>query len=164
MGEALEMKRRLLPADDPSITTTLDHMALVYFDLNQFPEAMRIQQQVLAHRQRVLPLGHTSIAESMSYLALTLVELERYDEALPLQEQTYMVLKRVLPSVHPDLVTAVESLALIYRRMGKREKADALVKEWQRRVLDHAQAEELVSSNTSRWSQKRSENENMDFW
>ena len=112
--EALEMRRRALPAGHPDIATSLNNLAVLLEAQGKVNEAEPLAREALEIRRRALPAGHPDIAQSLNSLAVVLQAQGKLSEAEPLFREALQLSRQALPAGHPDIapsLTGLRSLA-----------------------------------------------------
>ena len=140
--EALAFNKRVLPADQTAIVTSMNNLAATHGALGWHVEALELQQQTLAFNKWVLPADHPAIAESPNDLAATCGALGRHAEALELQQRTLAFNKRMMPADHPKIATSMGNLTSTHNALGRHAEALELLQQtlaFRQRVLptDH---------------------------
>jgi tetratricopeptide (TPR) repeat protein len=124
--EALEIDRRALPENHPSVATHLNNLAGLYKFQGRYSEAEPLYLQAVEIHRRALPKNHPSLATSLHNLAGLYKSQGRYSEAEILYLQTVEIDKRSLPEDHPSLATSLNNLALLYQSQGRYSEAEPL--------------------------------------
>ncbi|NEP09753.1 MAG: tetratricopeptide repeat protein [Symploca sp. SIO2C1] len=124
--QALEIDKRSLPKDHPSLATHLNNLANLYESQGRYDEAEPLYEQALEIDKRSLPKDHPSLATDLNNLAGLYKSQGRYDEAEPLYEQALEIDKRSLPKDHPSLATDLNNLAQLYKCQGRYAEAEPL--------------------------------------
>jgi tetratricopeptide (TPR) repeat protein len=103
LREALAIRLRLQPDDDPSVSTVRNNLALRLADRGAFEEALALHR--LARRNRVARLGpyHPDVAMSLVNEARPLTQLDRGTEALERLAEAEPIVRASLGDSHPML-------------------------------------------------------------
>jgi tetratricopeptide (TPR) repeat protein len=124
--QALEIGRRSLPEDHPSLAIHLNNLAGLYRSQGRYSEAEPLYLQALEIDRRSLPEDHPSLATNLNNLAGLYQSQGRYSEAEPLYLQALEIDRRSLPEDHPYLATYLNNLALLYKSQGRYSEAEPL--------------------------------------
>jgi tetratricopeptide (TPR) repeat protein len=124
--QALEIDRRSLPEDHPSLAISLNNLAGLYESQGRYSEAESLYLQAVEIDRRSLPEDHPSLATHLNNLAALYKFQGRYSEAEPLFLQAGEIGRRSLPEDHPDLATQLNNLAELYQSQGRYSEAEPL--------------------------------------
>jgi tetratricopeptide (TPR) repeat protein len=117
--QALEIVRRSLPEDHPSLASNLNNLALLYQSQGRYWEAEPLCLQALKIVRRSLPEDHPSLATHLNNLALLYQYQGRYSEAETLYLQALEIDRLSLPEDPPRLASHLNNLALLYESQGR---------------------------------------------
>ena len=115
--ETLAFRKRVLPADHPSIATSMNNLASTYGQLGRHEEALKLQEETLAFRKRVLPADHPDIATSMDNLASTHCARGHWLEAELLLTDALRIRLVMLPPGHSDTQATTQILKFVREAM-----------------------------------------------
>jgi len=138
LERVLELQRRTLRANDPSILKTIFRLGSVATEQGKYPEAEALLNEALKNQRRALGPESADTLQSMNSLALVYLRQGKYPQAEALDNQLLEIGRRVLGPEHPDTLKSMNSLAAVYLRQGKYPQAEALCSralEISRRVL-----------------------------
>src|SRR4028119_173953 len=124
--QAVEIDRRSLPEDHPSLATHLNNLAGLYKSQGRYSEAEPLYLQAVEIDRRSLPEDHPRLATHLNNLAGLYESQGRYSEAEPLFLQAVEIHKRSLPEDHPSLAIDLNNLALLYQSQGRYSEAEPL--------------------------------------
>ena len=124
--QALEISRRSLPEDHPSLATRLNNLAGLYESQGRYSEAEPLYLQAVEIVRRSLPEDHPGLATRLNNLAFLYQSQARYSEAEPLYLQALKIDRRSLPENHPGLAIDLNNLAGLYQSQGRYSEAEAL--------------------------------------
>ena len=127
--QALDMKKRLLGNQHPSLATGLNNLAALYVSQGRYQEAEPLYKEALEMRKRLLGNQHPDVASSLNNLALLYDNQGRYREAEDLYQQALQMIKRLQGNQHPHLASSLTNLADLYRSQERYQKAEPLYKE-----------------------------------
>src|SRR5262249_52238326 len=101
--DAIEMRRRTLGHDHPSVARTEDNLARLLCEQERFAEALPTADEALAIRRAKLGDRHYETATSMMTRARVLAGLGRRAEAAPLARAGHAIRAAALPADDPRL-------------------------------------------------------------
>jgi tetratricopeptide (TPR) repeat protein len=123
---ALSLRQRLLGEDHPSVATSYNNLAELYYYQGRYAEAEPLYQTALSLRQRLLGEDHPSVATSYNNLAGLYYYQGRYAEAEPLYQTALSLRQRLLGEDHPDVASSYNNLAGLYESQGRYAEAEPL--------------------------------------
>jgi tetratricopeptide (TPR) repeat protein len=124
LSQALALRERELPADDPDLTSTRFSLAIAEFRLGRRGQAvarMREALNVLQASQHADPL---TVASAELYLAEMLSQQGEEREALTLARKGFATKSARLEADDPDLLSAQGFLAEVLRQNGELDEAE----------------------------------------
>jgi len=124
--QAVEIDRRSLPEDHPSLAIGLNNLAGLYQSQGRYSEAEPLFLQALEIDRRALPEDHPNLAIRLNNLAALYYCQGRYSEAEPLYLQALEIHRRSLPEDHPSLAISLNNLAGLYKSQGRYLEAEPL--------------------------------------
>ena len=98
--------------------------------MGRYPEAEKLEIQVLDATNRILGVEHPDAIRAMGTLASTYQSLEKYTEAEKLKIQVLDARNRIFGEEHSDTIYSMGSLVLTYRSLGKYTEAAKLETEF----------------------------------
>jgi eukaryotic-like serine/threonine-protein kinase len=116
--EALDVKRRVLPANHPDIATSLDNHAMSLARLGRPSEAIALQREALAIRRTVYGELHPDVARSLNNLGVRMDQVGNREEAERLHRQALEIRRASLGDDHPQTIQSVHGLAIAAFRRG----------------------------------------------
>ncbi len=81
VDRALGIREKALGAEHPSVATTLNNLAVLYYKQGKFEEAARAFERIITIIEKALGPEHPNLAVAMSNYAAILAKLERDNEA-----------------------------------------------------------------------------------
>lgn len=123
---AFATRRKILGDEHPSTLMSMNMLALVLKELDEFEEAERIHRQALELSRRVLGETHPLTLEIMNHLALVAKRQGKNAEAETFFRQTWEARKKLLGERHPDTMSCLGNLALTLDAQGKFAQAEEL--------------------------------------
>jgi len=124
--QVVEIHRRSLPEDHPSLAISLNNLAGLYESQGRYSEAEPLYLQALEIGRRSLPEDHPNLAIRLNNLAALYYCQGRYSEAEPLLLQAVEIDRRSLPQDHPSLAMDLNNLAQLYKSQGRYSEAEPL--------------------------------------
>jgi tetratricopeptide (TPR) repeat protein len=123
LEKSIEIDKRTLPPDHPSLASAYDDIGSVYNRINECSKALSSQEQALEIRQKTFPPNHLSLANSYSNLGNTYNNMGQYSKALSFHEKALEIYQKTLPPNHPYTATAYNNIGVIYSNMDVYSKA-----------------------------------------
>jgi eukaryotic-like serine/threonine-protein kinase len=120
---ALDLRRRVVPANHPDIATSLDNHAMSLAQVGRPLEAIDLHREALAIRRAVYGEVHPFVALTLSNLGVRLDQLGNRDEAERLHQQALDIRRRSLGDDHPQTIQSINGLAIAAVRRGDLEGA-----------------------------------------
>jgi serine/threonine protein kinase/tetratricopeptide (TPR) repeat protein len=126
--EALEIRRALLPADDPAILEVTSLLALCLQTLAQFPEAEALYREALAIARRTHPPDSVAVTSALNNLGGVLEAEERMDEAVAVLQDALARARRIAdaPVLTADILS---QLAVLLKNLRRNDEAEPMYKE-----------------------------------
>ena len=109
----------MLGPEHPDTLTSMNNLAIVYYEQGKYAQAEALHSQTLEIRRRVLGPEHPDTLASMNNLAIVYYEQGKYAQAEALYSQTLEIQRRVLGPEHPDTLTSMNNLANVYYDAGQ---------------------------------------------
>ena len=127
--EALEIRRKALPAGHPDIAKSLNNLAMLLQKQNKLAEAEPLFREALEIYRKALPAGHPNIANCLNNLATLLQAQNKLAEAEPLFREALDIIRKALPAGHPDIAPSLNNLAMLLQDQNKLAEAEPLLRE-----------------------------------
>ena len=121
--KSLEIKKKRLPTDHPSLTTSYNSIGVVYRILGEYAKALEYYHKSLEIMKKRLPVDHPDLATIYNNIGLLYNRMGEYSKALKYHHESLEIEKRSLPVDHPDLASTYNNIGLLYNRMGEYQKA-----------------------------------------
>jgi eukaryotic-like serine/threonine-protein kinase len=145
LERALELRRRVLGANDPKTLRTMSRLGVVAYSQGKYGETEALENHALEAQRRILGPADPDTLNSMANLA-DLYESEglenddegKFQQAEALYTQVSDIRRRVLGPENPDTLSSISSLARVYTSDYKYSEAEALLTptlEIEKRVL-----------------------------
>lgn len=140
----LEIRRRVLGADDPAVANTISLLGDVARRLSQFDRAETLYRQALTTLRRP-GVPPPDLAHAIVGLGSVETYRGRLDQALQLYDESLAIRRAGLAPGHPEIAESLRFVAATLRRQGRHAEATARYRE----VLDierAARGEESVAT------------------
>jgi tetratricopeptide (TPR) repeat protein len=113
--QAVEIDRRSLPEDHPSLASHLNNLATLYNSQGRYSEAEPLYLQAVEIDRRSLPEDHSSLAIGLNNLAQIYKTQGRYSEAEPMYLQAVKIFRSKLPANHPNIQVVWKNYVGLWR-------------------------------------------------
>jgi tetratricopeptide (TPR) repeat protein len=123
--QALELQKRLLPADIPMLADTMSALAGAYYEQGMYTQAEMLYKDALAEREQFFGAEHPQVASIFNSLGLVYWQMTRYEEAEEMFKRSLRINQQQGVS-QTDLADNLNNLALIYLYQGKYAEAAPL--------------------------------------
>jgi hypothetical protein len=110
---ALDLRRKCLPAADPTTLNTQNSFAVLLVERGKVAEAIPLFEDVVKGRKVKLGPDHAHTLAAMDNLANAYRTAGRLPEALALFEETLTRMREKLGPNHPDTLAAMNNMALV---------------------------------------------------
>ncbi len=124
---SLIIKEKTLEPDHPSIATSLNNLAVLYYVQGRYSEAEPLYKRSLTIREKTFEPDHPNIATSLNNLAALYRAQSKYTEAEPLYKRSLIIHEKTFEPDHPNIATSLNNLALLYYNQGKYIEAEPLL-------------------------------------
>ncbi|CAF3832509.1 unnamed protein product, partial [Rotaria sp. Silwood1] len=118
-----EIKKVGLATNDPLLADSLDHLGIVYQEMDDNDKAIECYKKVLNIKRKTLPLTHPSLSASLNNLGVIYRQQDDYDQALEYYIQALQVETIALAFDHLDLADTYNSLCTLCCDQAKYKKA-----------------------------------------
>lgn len=125
--EALALRRRLLPHDDPATIASLAHLAALRSAQGNFKAADALYAEAAQAAERRFGEGSAETARHLDDYAGNLDDMGRRNEALPLLQRALAIRERALGTDHADVATTLLGLGVHLSGSGRYDEAVALL-------------------------------------
>lgn len=127
MEQAVSLRERLLPPDDPARAADCFSLAILLQDLNDLPAARARMERATSIREKILPEGGPDLADSYFRLAQILRGTDDLADAPGLLERAIAMDRRFRGEDHPVEAGRWFVLGLALQELGREgEAADAM--------------------------------------
>jgi serine/threonine protein kinase len=144
----LSRQRALLPADDPEVLQTMDGLAVLETDIEQYAAAESLYAVLIPATRRVLGAEAPATVNCISNAAWTLISDGKFAQAESLAVLALALHRKVLGSENRETMDSANNLAVLYVQTGRPELAVPLYVEdlaTSRRLLGEEHPDVLVS-------------------
>ncbi|KKI98295.1 tetratricopeptide repeat family protein, partial [Prochlorothrix hollandica PCC 9006 = CALU 1027] len=108
---SLAIREQELGANHPDTAQGLNNLALLYYSMGRYEEALPLYRRSLAICEQELGANHPDTATSLNNLAGLYKSMGRYEEAEPYYLQAVSVFAQTLGSEHPNTNTVFNNFA-----------------------------------------------------
>ena len=123
---ALDIKEKMLGADDPDIGASMINLAALYRDQGNTAAAVPLYQRALEIAEKAFGPENSNVVASIVNLAGLYHDQENYAAAEPLYKRALAVQEKTLGPEHPDVAISLVSLAELYQDQEKFAMAEPL--------------------------------------
>ena len=120
---ALEIRKKSLPANHPSLGTTYNNIGEVYDNMGEYSKALSFYERALEIRQKSLPANHPDLATTYNNIGSVYDKMSEYSKALSFYEEALEIQQKSLPPNHPDFAFSYDNIGLVYSNMRGYAKA-----------------------------------------
>ncbi|MEK8017271.1 MAG: tetratricopeptide repeat protein [Candidatus Parabeggiatoa sp.] len=114
---ALAIREKMLGKEHPSVATSLNNIAGLYYAQGAYEQALPLYERALAIWEKMLGKEHPSVANSLNNLALLHYAQGAYEQAKPLLERALKIANKFFKSDHPDVRLYSKNYALLLEEM-----------------------------------------------
>lgn len=146
---AVEIRHRVLGANDPATLESKSELSRVIVREGRFKEAEKLQRETLEIQRRVLGSKRLAVLASMENLATIFAYEAKYSDAEKMYRETLDVQRQVLGPEDPQTLTSMGNLAVTLNDEGRHAEAEKLYRETldiMRRVLGPDHPNTLVAT------------------
>jgi len=147
IGQAVEIKKRHLNKDNPSLLASMGLYGMVLSSQGQYEESEQVQRQTIMLEEKVLGLEHLHTLISMNNLSTVLSDQGKYEEAEKMHRQTMKLMEKVLGLEHPHTLMSLNNLGGVLSMQGKYEEAEQMEAE--------AMYQRAPAGNGRHWTTRR---------
>lgn len=115
--KTLEIERRILPENDPSLATTLNQIGVVYHKMKNYSKALKFYEESLEMRKKTLPENHPEIATSYGCIGLVYSNMDNCPTALTYYQKSLQIKKKTLPENHPNIAASHHNMGCLFYKM-----------------------------------------------
>jgi tetratricopeptide (TPR) repeat protein len=97
---ALTIREKMLGAEHPTVATSLNDLALLYYDQGQYGKAESFSQRAVAIQEKVFGPEDPEVAECLNSLALLYYHQGQYEKTEPLFGRALAIREKTLDPEH----------------------------------------------------------------
>jgi serine/threonine protein kinase/tetratricopeptide (TPR) repeat protein len=127
--QALEIRERLLSADDPDVAASMGQLALLFYSRGEWAQSEAASREALAVQRKRFGEHSRQVADSLNRLSSALYGQGRLEEAEATARDVLALRRELLGEDHPDVVAALGNLGSMLREQGKFEESEARQRE-----------------------------------
>ncbi|CAF1130426.1 unnamed protein product [Adineta steineri] len=117
--KALEIRRKTLPINHPSLSTSYSNIGFVYSNMGEYSKALSFYKTAFEIEEKALPANHSSLAMSQGNIGGVYYSMGAYSKAISFYEKALEIQKKTLPANHPSLATSYSNIGAAYTQMGE---------------------------------------------
>ncbi|CAF1286997.1 unnamed protein product [Adineta steineri] len=121
--KALEIERRTLPANHPSLATSYSNIGGVYMNMEEYSTALSFYEKAVRIQEEILPENHPDLATFYSIIGSVYMFMGESSIALSFYEKALAIREETLPTNHPKLGQSYNSLGDLCYNMKEYSKA-----------------------------------------
>ncbi|CAF1395930.1 unnamed protein product [Rotaria sordida] len=121
--KSLEIKRKTLSEDHPSLANTYNNIGLAYKNMGDYSKAVEFNKKTIKIKEKALSPNDPDLALSYNNIGGMYKNMGDYSKALEFYQNSHKILEKALPSNHPRLATSYNNIGLVYSNMGDYSKA-----------------------------------------
>ncbi len=125
--QSLKLRELALGPAHPDVAESLNHLALLFRELDSYTQAEQHFIRSLAIRERSLGTEHTDVAQSLYNLALLYDDQGAYEKAESLFLRSIGILEKKLGFTHQHVAYCLDALGSLYSKKGNYGKAEPLL-------------------------------------
>jgi serine/threonine protein kinase/Tfp pilus assembly protein PilF len=124
--QAVEIRERTLPGDDPRVGSGLNNLAEVCRFTGKMDEAAQLYERAIRIQEAVLGPDASTVAQAVNNLAILRVNQGRFTDAERLFQRALDARRRTLGPDHPKTASALSNLGGLHDVMEQPERARPL--------------------------------------
>ena len=121
--KSIEIKKKTLPANHPSLAASYNNIGLVYYNMGEYSKALEYYEKSLEIRKKTLPTNHPHLATSYNNIGNVYGSMGEYSKTLEYYEKSLEIRKKTLSAYHPSLAISYDNIGSVYDQMGEYSKA-----------------------------------------
>ncbi|CAF5070901.1 unnamed protein product, partial [Rotaria sp. Silwood1] len=100
--KTLEIERKTLPEDHPSLANIYNNIALAYNNMGDYSKALEFYEKAHQIKEKALPPNHPDLAMSYNNIGLVYNNMGDYSKAHEFYEKAHKIYEKALPPNHPS--------------------------------------------------------------
>ena len=121
--KSIEIKKKTLPANHPSLAASYNNIGLVYYNMGEYSKALEYYEKSLEIRKKTLPTSHPHLATCYNNIGNVYGSMGEYSKTLEYYEKSLEIRKKTLSAYHPSLAISYDNIGSVYDQMGEYSKA-----------------------------------------
>ncbi|CAF1322944.1 unnamed protein product [Rotaria sp. Silwood1] len=121
--KALEISRKTLPEDHPSLANTYNNIGAAYNKMGDYSKALEYYEKAHKIKEKALSPDDLDLALSYSNIGVVYDDMGEYSKVLEFYEKALKIREKALPPYHPDLAISYDNFGTVYKSMGNYLKA-----------------------------------------
>ncbi|CAF1153474.1 unnamed protein product [Adineta ricciae] len=121
--KALEIRRRVLPEDHPSLAITYNNIGSVCLDMSQTEKALEYYDKAHQILEKTLHPNSPMLATSYNNIGTVYSEMGNYAKAYEMYEKSLKIRQIAMPANHPDLANSYRNVGGVYYDMHNYRQA-----------------------------------------
>lgn len=121
--KGLKIKQKIFPSNHPSLATSCNNIASVYYHVKEYPKALSFYEAALKIMQATLYSYHPDFAVSYNNIGEVYRNMGEYSKAFSFYEKALKIREKTLPTNHPLLAISCNNIGLLYKSRGKYSEA-----------------------------------------
>ncbi|CAF1185217.1 unnamed protein product [Rotaria sp. Silwood1] len=121
--KTLEIERKTLQEDHPSLAPTYTNIGLTYADMGDYSKALEFYDKALKIHEKAVPPNHLDSATSYNNIGVTYENMGDYSKALEFYYKALKIYEKTLPPNHPDLAKSYSNISATHDSMDEYSKA-----------------------------------------
>lgn len=134
LSESLELHKSLLGETKPETLKTIEFLAVIYSELGNHDEAVRLSEFVLKYRRKLIGEDDLLTVTSLGNLGAFLYSSGKPREALDKFKQLYEKRSKILGENHPDTISAMKNTANAFYVLNEYQQS----LEWLQKAFEKA--------------------------
>lgn len=114
----VEIKRKTLPEDDPSLTAVYSNIGAAYTNIDSYSKALEFFEKAQRINERSPYPNDIELAVCYGGIGQVYSKMSEYSKALELLKKAIKIFEKTLPPNHPYIATSYADIGLVYNNMG----------------------------------------------
>jgi hypothetical protein len=125
---ALKIREMRLGPDHPGMASSVNKLAMLYYDRARYAEAEQLFRRAVAIIERAFGRDHPELAYPLNNIAGIYMHRGRYTDAESLFKRALTIREKALGPTNPNVITSLNNLAMLYARQARYAEAEQLLK------------------------------------
>ncbi len=118
------IQEKVIGRENSVYALTLNHLGLLYSDMDNYEKAEIFLLEALAIRKRVIGKQHIDYAKNLNNLGRLYCDLGKFEKAEPFNLEAKLIIEEAIGKDDIEYVLCLTNLGLLYSDMGNYEKAE----------------------------------------